>query len=110
MHGHGKEENVEGKVIIRGHPGYLCWTGSDGDQGTGGPGDSCAHEEGHMAPALSTPGGHPYHLRYLPSHMLSPLPPGQCYSKLSPGQRWGAGELDMVGYVKGQIKAQASKK
>lgn len=63
-----------------------------------------------MAPALSTLGGHPYHLRYLPSHMLSPLPPGQCFSKLSPGQRWGAGELDMVGCVKGQIKAQASKK
>lgn len=53
-----------------------------------------------------------------PTHIISytsqshaqPPPPGRCFSKLNPGQKWGAGELDMMGYVRCQTTAQASKK
>lgn len=66
--------------------------------------------KGAHGPSTVHPRRPPISSQIPPQSHAQPLPPGQCFSKLSPGQRWGAGELDMVGYVKGQIKAQASKK
>lgn len=106
MHGHGKEESAEGQVLIRG-PSRL--PALDGKWWGGGAGDFCAREEGHTAPALSTPGGHPYHLRYLPNHMLSPSPRPMLQQAQS-GPEVGCWGGRRVGYVKGQIVAQASKK
>lgn len=78
-----------------------------------GEGEGCtpaAPEEGHMAPALSSPGGHPYHLIYLPVTCSAPSPQADASASSIRARSGVLGELDMMGYVRCQTTAQASKK